>query len=87
MSAKQPKTELKMTNKNNTIRDGPADVKGALKKLKKCQAKKGKDCTKQKQILTRVKAKSCTGKNAQTGACTDAAKAYKFHPVYGNLRY
>ena len=89
MSKAKKKTELKMTNEKNTIRDGPADVKGALAKLKKCKGA----CTREKQSLQRAKAKSCGNKkNKDTTACKNAANAlkkgkYKFHPVYGYLRY
>ena len=90
--SKAKKVELKMTNEKNTIREGPSNVKGAIDKLRTCQKKRGKDCTKERQQLTRVKANSCTGKNKTSANCKNAADAlkkgkYKFHPVYGYLRY
>lgn len=78
-------------------RSGPVAVKGALKQLEKCKKKECKE--KKLQMLRRAYNKSCTGRNKGDAMCKKAdrtlptipkkatKKGYKFHPVYGNLRY
>lgn len=73
---------------------GPNDVRKMLKKLKDC--KENANCKeKVKKELRKIYAKKCYNnkKTQNTSACkmakdkTATKKGYKFHPVYGNLRY
>ena len=88
VTKKKTSIDDQVKNMNRTLAGGPKDVQGALTKLKKCKGA----CTKEKQALVRAKAKSCGKRNKNTSACKGAADAlkkgkYKFHPVYGYLRY
>ena len=95
---KQIKAEMKKL-KNKKYKplgstDGPWEVRTAVTKLSKCK----KNCDKQKKNLRTTWSRKCYNNDdtKKTPACTEAAEAlgkkkgsekYKFHPVYGNLRY
>lgn len=94
---KQMKAAMKkVTNLKSTLQngdDGPKEVRTAVTKLTDCEKSK-KNCDKLKKNLRTSWSRKCyrNKKTEKTDACTAADKAlkkgkYKFHPVYGYLRY
>ena len=91
---KQMEAEMKKINNKKYkplgSTDGPEEVRTRLTQLSKCK----KNCDKDKKNLRTAWSRKCyrNKKTEKTDACTAADKAlkkgkYKFHPVYGYLRY
>lgn len=86
------KFNKKKDKERENSKEGPIAVQKMLKKLEDC--KENANCKeKVKKELRKIYAKKCYNnrKTQNTSACKMAGdktkKGYKFHPVYGNLRY